>query len=272
MEKISKLLGFLRKRKNNDCPEDEVEEEEDFVPPSKKLERNLTVKINKDHTNLELNANLERLSISDVDKFCGKEVFLESCDIPKVDPQPNTTTTTLPGPHIIEAMDIDGVSSSTTTERLTPPREFCDSPYHQHSESSMNFDILDNIMESTEKEEIALYIDRVNSRLATVELNVRTVRDRSQEDSLSQVNALIDAMITAGDPVISRQRCQHYLNSCSDNHSFNLYDGAHSSIDTSIVDKKFESALLGCTLDDQKNIKKRLSALMNYLNKQTIHE
>lgn len=126
---------------------------------------------------------------------------------------------------------------------------------------------------SAEKEEIALYINRVNSRLATVELNVRTVRDKSQEDSLSQVNTLIDAMITAGDPMISRQRCQHYLNACSDNHSFNLYDEGHSSrIDTTIVDKKFESAILGCTLDDQKNIKKRLTALMNYLNKQTIHD
>lgn len=109
---------------------------------------------------------MERLSISDVDKFCGKEVFLESCDIPKVDPQPNTTTTTLPGPHIIEAMDIDGVSSSTTTERLTPPREFCDSPYHQHSESSMNFDILDNIMESSSRATSTYQGGQVDDRLA----------------------------------------------------------------------------------------------------------
>lgn len=40
--------------------------------------------------------------------------------------------------------------------------------------------------------------------------------------------------------------------------------------DVGPIDKKFESALLGCTLDDQKNIKKRLQALMGYLNKQTV--
>lgn len=96
---------------------------------------------------LELNSQLERLSLSDVDKFCGKEVFLESSEIPTKVEEPKTHTDTFPGPHSIEAMDIDGVSSSHT-ERLTPPREFCDSPYHHHSESSMNFDYLDKIMES----------------------------------------------------------------------------------------------------------------------------
>lgn len=84
-----------------------------------------------------------------MDKFCGKEVFIESCEIPtKVENPTRSDTFPEPGPHSIETMDIDGVSSSSHTERLTPPREFCDSPYHQQSESSMNFDYLDKIMES----------------------------------------------------------------------------------------------------------------------------
>lgn len=149
-------------------------------------------------------------------------------------------------------------------------------------------DLLTNMNES-EREEISCYIQRVNSRLSTVELNVRTVRDSSQEDSLSQINALIDMMITMGDPVLSRQRCQQYLNSCSSSTEFetsadgsgshmqafseNSRDGAADAFDMEDggpVDKVFESVLLGCTLDDQKNVKKRLQALMGYLNKQTI--
>lgn len=145
-------------------------------------------------------------------------------------------------------------------------------------------------MSECERDEIFTYIQRVNSRLSTVELNVRTVRDRSQEDSLSQINALIDMMITLGDPVLSRQRCQQYLNACCSSAEAGGHLGEHYSevnvfvqesyagvmsadgmeTDLGPVDKKFESVLLGCTLDDQKNIKKRLQALMDYLNKQTI--
>ncbi|XP_017112561.1 BAG family molecular chaperone regulator 2 isoform X1 [Drosophila elegans] len=126
-------------------------------------------------------------------------------------------------------------------------------------------------MSEAEREEIMLYIQRVSSRLGTVELNVRTVRDNSQEDSLSQINALIDTMIKMGDPVIARQRCQLYLNACCS--SSMDPSGRMDTLpeaDLGPVDKKFESVLLGCTLDDQKNIKKRLQALMGYLNKQTV--
>lgn len=129
-------------------------------------------------------------------------------------------------------------------------------------------------MNEAEREEISCYIQRVNSRLSTVELNVRTVRDTSQEDSLSQINMLIDMMITLGDPVLSRQRCQQYLNACSSfDGSMNMGSFSEHGMDQDvIVDKKFECALLGCTLDDQKNVKKRLQALMGYLNKQTIRD
>ncbi|XP_005177202.1 BAG family molecular chaperone regulator 2 isoform X4 [Musca domestica] len=132
-------------------------------------------------------------------------------------------------------------------------------------------DLMQNLSES-EREEIGCYIQRVNARLSTVELNVRTVRDQSQEDSLSQINALIDMMITLGDPALSRQKCQMYLNACcSASETGTMSSFAATDMDAGPVDKKFESVLLGCTLDDQKNIKKRLQALMGYLNKQIVH-
>lgn len=115
-----------------------------------------------------------------------------------------------------------------------------------------------------EMEEITCYSKRINSRLATVELCVKTVRDAAQEEALHQVNSLIDSLITSTDRILSRQRCQTFLNACSVN------DGASSPDRDRVIDKKFEMAILGCTLDDQKVVKKRLQALMTYLNKQTI--
>lgn len=102
-------------------------------------------------------------------------------------------------------------------------------------------------------------MQRINNRLATVEVSVRTVRDADQEDAMHQVNVLIDSLITVDDRVQARQRCQMFLNACD----IDLGAGQ-------VVDKKFEHAILGCSLDDQKVIKKRLRALMSYLNKQTI--
>lgn len=120
---------------------------------------------------------------------------------------------------------------------------------------------------TVEIEEITCYSHRINSRLSTVDLCVRTVRDGAQEDALHQVNSLIDSIITNSDRCTARQRCQAFLNGCSFAESINAGTDAER-----LVDKKFENTLLGCTLDDQKVIKKRLQALMTYLNKQTISD
>lgn len=123
------------------------------------------------------------------------------------------------------------------------------------------------ILQTVEIEEITCYSRRINSRLSTIELCVRTVRDTAQEESLHQVNSLIDSIITNSDRCTARQRCQTFLNGCS------FAEAVMAGTDEErMVDKKFENTLLGCTLDDQKVIKKRLQALMTYMNKQTISD
>lgn len=114
-----------------------------------------------------------------------------------------------------------------------------------------------------ERDEINYYLDRVSSRLGTVELSVRTVRNQQQEDCLHQLNILIDNLINSQDLIQSRCTCQLYLNACS-------HDPTAET--AAPIDKKFENALLGSTLDDQKEIKKRLQALMTYFNKRTVCE
>lgn len=118
-----------------------------------------------------------------------------------------------------------------------------------------------------ELEEIHCYCQRINNRLATIDLCVKTVRDTAQSESLHQVNSMIDSLITSIDRIQARHRCKLFLNACSFTES--TLDTVEEDV---VADKKFEIAVLGCTLDDQKVVKKRLQALMSYLNKQTISD
>ncbi|CAH2242259.1 jg25192 [Pararge aegeria aegeria] len=75
------------------------------------------------------------------------------------------------------------------------------------------------------------------------------------------VNLLIDQLVVSvhEDTVIAHSRCQTYMNACT------------SQPDSSSgTDRNFETAILGCTLDDQKRIKKRLQGLLDYIAKMNV--
>ncbi len=118
-----------------------------------------------------------------------------------------------------------------------------------------------------ECEEIRNYIDRVSDRLQTIELNVSTVRDPYQEDSLHSINSLVDEVIRSDDPIFKRKKITEFLNACSSSDI-----PTTSSTEIIVIDKKFENVLLGCTLDDQKHVRKRLEALLIYLGQKIISE
>lgn len=104
------------------------------------------------------------------------------------------------------------------------------------------------------------YVDRIMNRCHTIELKIHTQRDKPQEEALHQINHLIDCLVVGmkTDPEGTHAKCVAYMNACSSN----LVQG--------ITDKNFESALLGCTIDDQKRVKKRLQGLLSYMNKLTV--
>lgn len=112
-------------------------------------------------------------------------------------------------------------------------------------------------------DEINFHLKRVNDRLKTVNVNVKTIRDDAQVESVHHINNIIDQVIKIDDPIEKRRKCQEYLNSCTSSIQFS---------EIIVVDKKFETHLLSCTLDDQKLIKKRLEALMHYMLKQMVSE
>lgn len=121
---------------------------------------------------------------------------------------------------------------------------------------------------SAQREEVECYVQRINGRLSTIELRVLTLRDPAQEESLHQVNQLIDELLlSSSDHFNCRQKCQQYLNACSTNEPH--LDDRNLQL---VVDKKFEMALLGCSLDDQKRVKQRLHSLLIYLSKKSLSD
>ncbi|XP_014227815.1 BAG family molecular chaperone regulator 2 [Trichogramma pretiosum] len=111
-------------------------------------------------------------------------------------------------------------------------------------------------LEDTDKDDVMRYAERLSMRCLTVDVLVRVQRDNVQQDALHQVNGLIDSLVVGlqNDPSGTRSRCASFMNACS-SHA----DG--------LSDKIFETAILGCTLDDQKRIKKRLQGLLDYIDK-----
>lgn len=118
-----------------------------------------------------------------------------------------------------------------------------------------NNEILCELAEA-DRDDVLRYTERLSMRALTIEVLVKTQRDQVQEEALHQVNGLIDTLVVGlrDDPYRTRQRCTSFMNACS----------SHTS---GFLDKNFETAILGCTLDDQKRIKKRLQGLLDYIDK-----
>ncbi|XP_069690499.1 BAG family molecular chaperone regulator 2 [Periplaneta americana] len=113
-------------------------------------------------------------------------------------------------------------------------------------------------LSDSEREDVLHYADHIANRCLTVDVLVKTTRDCTQEDALHQVNSFIDGLVVSlrDDPFGTKTRCLAFMNACS----------SHTR---GATDKNFETAILGCTLDDQKRVKKRLQGLMDYIDQAT---
>ncbi|ODN02474.1 BAG family molecular chaperone regulator 2 [Orchesella cincta] len=110
-----------------------------------------------------------------------------------------------------------------------------------------------------ELDEVTRYIKRLAQRSAAIKIEISTERSVPQQESLHAVNTLIDALIreVKTDVAMARRRCSSYLNSCLD-----ITDTMYQ--ESCGIDAPFELAVLGCTLEDQKRVKKRLNGLNSY--------
>lgn len=105
-----------------------------------------------------------------------------------------------------------------------------------------------------DREDIDQFADRIISRCETVNVSVHTTRSDSQLNCLEEINTMIDKIVNTlkDDPDNAKSTCQSYIASCS-------------PVESVPGCKIFETAVLGCTLDDQKRIYKRLQGLFDYI-------
>ncbi|KFQ03776.1 BAG family molecular chaperone regulator 2, partial [Leptosomus discolor] len=93
-----------------------------------------------------------------------------------------------------------------------------------------------------EREELNLTANRLMGRTLTVEVSVETIRNAQQI-----VNKLLDDLEDAKIRLMS------------------LYGACTSDVPAGPIDQKFQSVVIGCAIEDQKKIKRRLETLLRNL-------
>lgn len=109
-----------------------------------------------------------------------------------------------------------------------------------------------------DSQELLINMERLKARCEAVQIQVHTVRDDGQLQSLDKVNNVLQELQTrlaSNDnvPRMAVKQARSYLNAC--------LPEAVGSIDT-----RFQSLVLGCAVDDQKDVRRRLQSLVRESN------
>ncbi|XP_066497011.1 BAG family molecular chaperone regulator 2 isoform X1 [Tiliqua scincoides] len=108
-----------------------------------------------------------------------------------------------------------------------------------------------NISEG-EREELNLTAKRLMGRTLTVEVSVETIRNPQQQESLLHATRMIDEVVGK------------LLDDLEDSKSrlMSLYGACTSEVPPGPINQKFQSVVIGCAIEDQKKIKRRLETLL----------
>ncbi|XP_008066311.2 BAG family molecular chaperone regulator 2 [Carlito syrichta] len=103
-----------------------------------------------------------------------------------------------------------------------------------------------------EREELNLTANRLMGRTLTVEVSVETIRNPQQQESLKHATRIIDEVVNKFLDDLENAK----------SHLMSLYSACSSEVPSGPVDQKFQSIVIGCALEDQKKIKRRLETLL----------
>lgn len=103
-----------------------------------------------------------------------------------------------------------------------------------------------------EREELELTANRLMGRTLAVEISVGTIRNPQQEDALLKATSIIDELVKKllDDMESGRQRLLAMHAACV------------TEAPPVPIDQKFQAIVIGCALEDQKKIKRRLETLL----------
>lgn len=107
-----------------------------------------------------------------------------------------------------------------------------------------------------EREELNLTANRLMGRTLTVEVSVETIRNPQQEESLKHATKIIDEVVSKFLDDVGTAK----------SHLMSLYSACSSEVPPGPVDQKFQSIVIGCALEDQKKIKRRLETLLRNID------
>ncbi len=108
-----------------------------------------------------------------------------------------------------------------------------------------------------DRDDIEATTNRLLSRCRTVQVLVSTPRNTEQSKALDSVNQQIEELLQKiqDDLNISKQKCQYFLNACQPDQPLGP------------IDQKFQAAVIECTADDQKKVRRRLERLMSVIDR-----
>ncbi|CAI5653912.1 unnamed protein product [Oreochromis niloticus] len=103
-----------------------------------------------------------------------------------------------------------------------------------------------------EREELTLTANRLMGRTLSVEISVGTIRNPQQEEALQKATSIIDEIVKKllDDMEGSRQKL------------LALHAACVTEAPAVPINQKFQAIVIGCALEDQKNIKRRLETLL----------
>ncbi|XP_044145629.1 BAG family molecular chaperone regulator 2 [Bufo gargarizans] len=107
-----------------------------------------------------------------------------------------------------------------------------------------------------EREELTLTAERLMSRTVTVEVSVETIRNPQQTSALQKATLIIDEIL------------KKVMDNLEDGKKqlITLYAACTSDVPPGPIDQKFQSVIIGCAIEDQKKIKRRLENLIRNID------
>ena len=98
-------------------------------------------------------------------------------------------------------------------------------------------------------------MERIKTRIESVQITVNTVRNANQQAALEKVTLHLTAMekLLEENPQDAKEKISVCFNTCL-------------SETSGPVDSKFQSCLLECTVDDQKQVRRKLESWLRTLD------
>uniref|UniRef100_A0A8D2NTQ0 BAG cochaperone 2 n=1 Tax=Zosterops lateralis melanops TaxID=1220523 RepID=A0A8D2NTQ0_ZOSLA len=154
-------------------------------------------------------------------------------------------------------------STSDSGSKAVQVEAFRDAASAMEQEKEILLEMIHNIQNSQdmrhisegEREELNLTANRLMGRTLTVEVSVETIRNAQQQESLLHATKMIDEIVNKllDDLEDAKMRLM------------SLYGACTSDVPAGPIDQKFQSVVIGCAIEDQKKIKRRLETLLRNL-------